>query len=204
MSGSTAGSSGAAAAGAPAAGAPATGGGGAGGSSAGAGGSAAGAGGSTAGTGGTGGGSAGSGGKGGSGGGSGGSGGGGTGISFATDIYPILSTKCTPCHTKATPDGQLGMSSASAAYTSLLGNAMPPTGAAAKTDTSCTMLDSKKLRVSPGDADHSYLYIKINNADSALMAAQCGPGMPETASGLTLSADQKMKIHDWIAGGAKP
>jgi hypothetical protein len=130
----------------------------------------------------------------------------GTAVSFATDIYPIITANCMPCHTKAANQdgGPLDMSSSMAAYTSLVGNATPPTGAPAKTDTSCTMLDSKKLRVSPGDPTHSYMYIKITNTDAALMAANCGPAMPETASKLVLTADQKTKIHDWIAGGAKP
>ncbi len=100
-----------------------------------------------------------------------------------------------PCHTKAANQdgGPLNMSSAMAAYTSLVGSATPPTGSPAKTDTSCTMLDSKRLRVEPGDPTHSYMYIKITNTDTALMAAQCGPAMPETASKLVLTADQKTK-----------
>jgi hypothetical protein len=127
-------------------------------------------------------------------------------ISFATDIYPFLKTQCMPCHTKATNQdgGPLNMSTAAAAYTSLLGTATPVTGAAAKTDTGCKMLDSKKLRVEPGDPAHSYLYIKISNSDSTLMGMNCGPAMPETASNLTLTADQKTKVQSWIMGGAKP
>jgi len=161
-----------------------------------------GAGGGSAGTGG------GSGGAGGSAGGAGTVGAGGTNgaaVSFATDIYPIITAKCTPCHTKAAnQDGGLNMSSETAAYMSLVGPGNPPTGGPAKTNTTCTMLDAKKVRVSPGDPTHSYMYIKITNTDAALSTAKCGPAMPETASKLVLSADQKTKIHDWIAGGATP
>jgi hypothetical protein len=128
---------------------------------------------------------------------------GGAAISFATSVYPIIMVKCMPCHTKtASPDGMLAMSSATAAYTSLLGGAM--TGGAVMTDTGCQLLDTKKLRVEPGDPTHSYMYIKITNTDSQLSGKTCGPAMPETASGLTLTTAQKTTIHDWIMGGAKP
>jgi hypothetical protein len=133
----------------------------------------------------------------------GGAGAGGAPISFATSVYPILMAKCMPCHTKtAGPDGMLGMSSATVAYTGLLGNAM--TGGAAMTNTTCQLLDTKKLRVEPNDPTHSYIYIKVTNTDSQLSAKACGPAMPETASGLTLTTAQKTTIHDWIMGGAKP
>jgi hypothetical protein len=131
----------------------------------------------------------------------GGTDGGGATLSFATDVYPILMAKCMPCHTKtAGPDGMLAMSSATAAYTSLVGAAM--TGGAAMTNTTCQLLDTKKLRVEPGDPTHSYIYIKVTNTDSQLSAKACGPAMPETASGLTLTTAQKTTIHDWIMGGA--
>jgi hypothetical protein len=127
-------------------------------------------------------------------------------LSFATDIYtPIIAMKCMPCHTKASGQdgGPLDMSSAMAAYTSLVGTATPPTGALAKTDMNCKLLDSKKLRVEPGDPMHSYIYIKITNSDATLMGMNCGPAMPETSSHLTLTADQKQKVSDWITQGAK-
>ena len=88
---------------------------------------------------------------------------------------------------------------------SILGTATPVTGAPAKTDTGCKLLDTKKLRVEPGDPAHSYLYIKVSNTDAMLGGAMaCGPAMPKTGSNLTLTTDQKQKIHDWIMGGAKP
>ncbi|HVU51119.1 MAG TPA: hypothetical protein VHL80_10560 [Polyangia bacterium] len=166
----------------------------------GSGGSAGGSGGSATGHGGSGGSATG---NGGSGGGAGGSMG--ATVSFANDIYPFIMTQCMPCHTKATNQdgGPLDMSSASKAYASLLGTATPVTGAPAKTDTGCKLLDSKKLRVEPTDPMHSYIYIKITNSDTTLMGMNCGPAMPETASKLTLTADQKQKISDWITQGAK-
>jgi len=127
-------------------------------------------------------------------------------ISFATDIYPIIMTGCTPCHTKTTsPDGQLDMSSATNAYKALLGTATPVTGAAAKTDLACKLLDAKKLRVEPNDAAHSYVYIKIATPQTMLTSNSCGAGMPEKPqSTLTLTTDQITKIQSWINGGAQP
>jgi hypothetical protein len=128
--------------------------------------------------------------------------GGGTTLSFATDIYtPIIKTQCAPCHTTNT-DGNLSMKDAATAYTNLVGANMM--GVAAKNDLNCKLLDTKKLRVEPGDPDNSYLYIKINNTDAQLGGTMmCGPAMPKTGSNLTLTMDQKTKIHDWIMGGAK-
>ena len=127
-------------------------------------------------------------------------------ISFATSIYPFIKTQCMPCHTKATGQdgGPLDMSSAMAAYKSLVGTATPPTGAPAKTDTGCKLLDTKKLRVEPTDPMHSYLYIKITNTDAQLSAQNCGPAMPKTIRNLTLTTAQIQSIHDWIMGGANP
>ena len=128
-----------------------------------------------------------------------------TTLSFATDIYPIISVKCTPCHTTTNPpDGQLSMKDAATAYTSLLGNKNPVTGGAATSDTGCKLLDTKKLRVEPNMPAVSYIYIKISHTDTQLSAQNCGPAMPKTGSNLTLTTAQIQMFSDWITQGAKP
>jgi hypothetical protein len=125
-------------------------------------------------------------------------------LSFANDIYPIVTAKCMPCHTKTPVDGNLDMTTEMTAYTSLLGTANPVTGGVAKTDTGCKLLDAKKLRVEPGMPTPSYLYIKISHTDAQLSAQNCGPAMPKTGSNLTLTTAQIQMFSDWITQGGKP
>ena len=113
--------------------------------------------------------------------------------------------KCMPCHTKANgPDGNLAMKDAMTAYTSLVGTATPPTGGKAGTDTGCKLLDTSKKRVVPSDPTTATSTSRPRTPTRSSRPRTAAPAMPETASNLTLSADQKTKIHDWIMGGAKP
>jgi hypothetical protein len=122
---------------------------------------------------------------------------GGPALSYATDIEPILVNKCKACHTTNTA-GMLSLKMGSG-FASLV------TNGAAKTDLNCKLLDAaNKKRVIAGDPDHSYLWIKINNTNAMLMAQMCGEAMPENNANGGVTAAEKMKIRDWIMGGAKP
>jgi hypothetical protein len=125
----------------------------------------------------------------------------GAALSFATDILPIINTNCHDCHQTA-KDGNLDLTAANA-YKSLVGTG---TGGAVLTNTGCTLLDTKKLRVSPGDPTHSLLYLKISTADATLKTATCGDSMPKNKTMPLNSTDAAdvTKIMNWIMQGANP
>jgi len=122
-------------------------------------------------------------------------------LSFATDILPIINTSCHNCH-QTGKDGNLDLTAANA-YKSLVGTG---TGGAVLANTGCTLLDSKKLRVSPGDPTHSLMYLKVSTADATLKTATCGDSMPKNLTMPLNSTDAAdvTKIMNWIMQGAHP
>lgn len=122
--------------------------------------------------------------------------------SFLQNVYPIVATSCTSCHN---PGGQATMpptspiitmdySSPLSVYTSWLGSAVPPTGAA----TSWTP-PGFTVRVDPGDPAASWLYEKISSATPA--GGGFGTQMPYPGT-VPLSAANQDVFFDWIFEGA--
>ncbi|MDB4928771.1 MAG: hypothetical protein JWM10_1255 [Myxococcaceae bacterium] len=102
-------------------------------------------------------------------------------------VYPIIQRVCTGCHGGS---GSLNMSTEALAYTNLVG-----TGAGtAAMGASCG--SSGLLRVTPGNATASLLYLKIRGGT----APPCGNAMPRGLP--TLPAADIETIRAWIAAGA--
>jgi hypothetical protein len=122
-------------------------------------------------------------------------------LSFATDILPIINTKCHDCH-QTGKDGMLDMTAANA-YMSLVGLG---SGGAVLQNTNCKIGGTAITnRVLPGDPAHSLMYLKITTLKATLTAGNCGATMPNNMTQLgTSDAADTQKIHDWIAGGANP
>ncbi len=109
-------------------------------------------------------------------------------VSYATDIQPIFNTHCGPCHTRAAPapSGALRLD-AGTSWAALVN--VPLAGG------SCT---GQGMRVVPGDAGESMLWLKLTN-DSR----KCGTVMPRTDGGANLIPEEdRRKIFRWIAHGA--
>jgi hypothetical protein len=109
------------------------------------------------------------------------------GSGFAA-VYPIIQRVCTGCHGGS---GSLNMSSEALAYANLVGAAGAGTAAMG---TACG--SSGLLRVTPGDALASLLYLKIRGGT----APPCGNAMPRGLP--TLPAADIEAIRAWIAAGA--
>jgi mono/diheme cytochrome c family protein len=106
-----------------------------------------------------------------------------TGPSWSAEVYPLISSNCSPCHTERA-SGALDMSSATAAYADLVDvdAAGPACGS------------GSRVRVVPGDAAGSLLYQKVAGTHD------CGSQMPLAAP--ALSDGQIATIGDWIDAGA--
>jgi mono/diheme cytochrome c family protein len=126
-------------------------------------------------------------------------------LSFGTDIYtPIIKEHCIFCH-GPTADGGLGsgeafgkldMSSADAGYANLVN--------VTSTGVECGNPDSgpTPIRVVPGNAESSLLYLKVNGYTQA---PPCGGPMPK--SGEIADGGQAVvveQIQTWINQGAQP
>jgi len=103
---------------------------------------------------------------------------------FATDIYPIIASNCSPCHT-AGPSGGLAMGSASEAYSNLVG--VDATGAPGK-------------RVVASSSATSYLVNKLEGTQGSVGGS--GDQMPKGRN--PLSSTQIGEIKAWIDDGALP
>jgi hypothetical protein len=112
-------------------------------------------------------------------------GGDGGSVSFTTDIYPIITTTCVPCHTAASgPSGGLDFSgSATAVYAKIV--SQPPT-----TNASCTGLPSATMLIEPMSTANSLIYSKIST-DTPV----CGGRMP---LGGALTPAQITLFATWI------
>jgi hypothetical protein len=120
--------------------------------------------------------------------GEGGAGDGGTASTF-TQVYAIISNRCSPCHTTAAGigvmQGHLDMTSQMAAFMNLVNT--PAAGVA------CT---GKGPRVTPGMPDMSVMYLKISLDDPA----PCGMKMPLGRAPLPQA--EADSIESWIMAGA--
>lgn len=141
-----------------------------------------------------------------------------TPVSFATDIYPILSDSNVPsgcgqmtiCH--GNPPSGLDNLTATAKHLQFLFN--PPDMAAARTGLLMASVNAPTMqRVVPGNVGQSLLAYKISGreglacvANSCVAGASignnmpCGDPMPSTGDPLT--AGNRTKMLDWIAQGA--
>lgn len=106
-------------------------------------------------------------------------------VSFKRDVLPRLMAECGICHQSADPHGLLVIDEENA-YNQLV-------------DVPSYELPSMK-RVSPGDPQQSYLWLKVNY--QYLAAGGKGWGMPILAGGIR-DPEFKKAIHDWIEQGAK-
>jgi mono/diheme cytochrome c family protein len=129
----------------------------------------------------------------------------GSSLSFGTDIYgPIIHEHCIGCHGPTADGGpgpgeafgKLDMSNVDAGYANLVN--VPANGVA------CGDIDGSPgpVRVVPGNAPASLLYLKV---DGYSIAPPCGSAMPK--SGEIPDGGQAVvvaKIQTWIDQGANP
>ena len=106
-----------------------------------------------------------------------------------TQVYAIITSRCTPCHTTAggigISQGHLDMTTKAAAFMNLVNT--PTAGVA------CT---GKGTRVTPGDEATSIMYLKVSLDDPT----PCGEKMP--LGGPALPQAEADTIENWIKGGA--
>ena len=106
-------------------------------------------------------------------------------VSFKRDVLPRLMAECGICHQRVDPHGLLVIDEDNA-YNQLV-------------NVPSYELPSMK-RVSPGDPQHSYLWLKVSY--QYLAAGGKGWGMPILSGGVRDPVFRKA-IHDWIEQGAK-
>jgi hypothetical protein len=118
-----------------------------------------------------------------------GGGGGDAASATFTQVYAIISMRCTPCHTTAAGigvmQGHLDMTTKMAAYMNLVNT--PAAGVA------CA---GKGTRVTPGMPDSSVMYLKISLDDPAPCGSKMPLGLPP------LPQAEADTIEAWIMGGA--
>ena len=102
-------------------------------------------------------------------------------VSLSADIQPIFTASCAiaGCHDASTSSAELVLTD-DQAYSQLV-------------DVTSTQ-DATKKRVAPGDAESSYLVIKLEDRGTV------GSAMP---LGSTLSNEEIQRIKDWIDNGAE-
>lgn len=102
--------------------------------------------------------------------------------SFSGDIAPVLRARCAACHMTGTEAGNIALGP-DEAWESLVGVKSPTTGL---------------VRVVPGDADSSYLMMKLRG--SGLDGQGSGMRMPPGAA--PLPEETIRRVTDWIEAGA--
>jgi hypothetical protein len=124
-------------------------------------------------------------------------------VSFADDVMPILATNCNSvtCHGNTTsPDGKLYLGKASNNDEASLDGAH-----AALVNVDAVRAPTMK-RVAPGDAENSFLMIKLDAAFSCpqvtCSALGCGSKMPYGSTKPQLMAEVRDVIRSWIQNGA--
>jgi hypothetical protein len=101
-------------------------------------------------------------------------------VSFAADVQPIFSSRCTSCHSGAFPSGGLSLA-VGLAYGNIVSVASGQVPAL--------------TRVLPSDASSSYLYRKITNAMGIV-------GAPMPFGSYPMPSGEIDTIEDWINQGA--
>jgi hypothetical protein len=103
-------------------------------------------------------------------------------VSFSTQIVPIFTTRCAPCHTTNTSGG-LSLTAGNA-YAQLVGP-----------NATC---NAAVRRVMPNNTQNSMLWRKLMNT-----ADKCGNAMPNMTAGLaTTQPAEFQRIQTWIMQGA--
>jgi hypothetical protein len=105
-------------------------------------------------------------------------------VSFATDIVPLLKSRCVMCHLPGAEQAGLALH--------------PKGGYANLIDVKSTQ--SPLVRVLPGKPDDSYLYRKLTGTQAQVGGS--GERMP--FGDATLTAEEIERVRRWIEGGAKP
>jgi hypothetical protein len=105
-------------------------------------------------------------------------------VSFATDIVPLLKSRCVMCHLPGAEQAGLALH--------------PKGGYANLIDVKSTQ--SPLVRVLPGKPDDSYLYRKLTGTQAQVGGS--GERMP--FGDATLTAEEIARVRRWIEGGAKP
>ena len=103
---------------------------------------------------------------------------------FASDVLPLLKSRCLVCHIPGGDSGGLSLHPKTA-YDSLV-------------DARSTQ--SPLMRVAPGKPDESYLFLKITGRH--LAAGGSGERMPFNDTPLT--PEEVERVRAWIEAGAKP
>ncbi len=101
---------------------------------------------------------------------------------YTTVVQPIFNVNCTSCHNAGSPAAGLNLSAANS-----LANLVNVTSSE----------DGTKKRVLPGNANNSYLYMKVHGSPGI-----SGVQMPKNQP--PLSAADQASIQTWINGGANP
>jgi len=125
-------------------------------------------------------------------------------LSFAADVYPIITSRCIACHTPSgagVVQGHLDMTTnlATGAYRQLMMRAMGTVAGGAAT----TCAASGLTRVVPGSAATSLFYNKVNSKLSGVPAL-CGNPMPNPTAAPPLMTSEVVTIQNWIDQGARP
>lgn len=105
------------------------------------------------------------------------------GVSFRSDIVPLLKSRCVACHLTGTEAGKLSLAPKTA-YSSLV---------------NVQSNESEWLRVKPGAPDDSYLVIKLEGHQ----LDRGGRGAQMPFGGDPLDNDTLTMIRNWIAAGAQ-
>jgi hypothetical protein len=124
-------------------------------------------------------------------------------VSFADDVMPVFAQNCNSatCHGSTTsPDGKLYLGRASMNDETTLdtvhGNLVGVAATRAPT----------MMRVAPGDAEHSFLMIKLDGDFACPQVAcgtlGCGVKMPHGSSKPKLDIGVRNTIRSWIQNGA--
>ncbi|MBL8952351.1 MAG: hypothetical protein JNK82_16345, partial [Myxococcaceae bacterium] len=113
-------------------------------------------------------------------------------VRFSTDVLPILTARCGPCHT-TNSSGGLSLTPANA-FNQLVNVQVSGT---------CMPAGTPRMRVLPNAPMQSQLWLKLSDN-----ANKCGNFMPRTNPPLMplslISAQQFSVIDRWIRGGALP
>jgi hypothetical protein len=121
-----------------------------------------------------------------------------------TNVYAtILSQRCTGCHRPGgggVTVGMLDLSTASVAYSALVGINGAGTGAGTSGVT-CASLNPPMVRVAANDSANSLLINKLQSKINGMLSA-CGSPMPLPATGAPLRQSEVNLISAWIDAGA--